>query len=248
MKRGLLFGFLFLIFCLLVGRYTLNPPETNTESTVSNRSARQEVAFETEQLQSVPAPVFEKEHMEVTSIAYDGMQFTLYQLTGDDRYYLYMTLAGTNYDLGLVGTSNSNLDRMGEAMVQKTSISAAEEIYALRREEAFEILTTTYFTIRENTPILLYSLPGTGRQCDVDEDGQEETISNGGLSTSPNYLLYEWKVDAGEVCVADLREQLSCDTLIFDDADGCFAADKKIGSEWVRSKYQYDGTYLEKIG
>lgn len=242
MKRGLLFGFLFLILCLLVGHYTLNPPETNTGSTASNRSARQEVAFETEQLQSAPAPVFEKEHTEVTSIAYDGMQFTLYQLTGDEHYYLYMTLAGTNYDLGLVGTRNSNM-----SMVQKTSISAAEAVYALRREEGFDILTTTYFTIRENTPILLYSLPGTGRQCDVDEDGQVETISNGGLSTSPNYLLYEWKVDAGEVCVADLREQLSCDTLVFDDADGCFAADKKIGSEWFCSKYQYDGTHLEKI-
>lgn len=248
MKRGLLFGSLFLILCLLAGHYTSNPLEINTESTASNRSARQKVDFETEQLQSVPAPVFEKEHMEGTSVAYDGMQFTLYQLTGDDHHYLYMTLAGTNYDLGLVGTSNSNLDRMREAMVQKTSISAAEAIYALRREEAFDVLTTTYFTIQENTPILLYSLPGTGRQCDVDDDGQMETISNGGLSTSPNYLLYEWKVDAGEVCVADLREQLSCDTLVFDEADGCFAADKKIDREWVRSKYQYDGTYLEKMG
>ena len=248
MKRGLLSGSLLLILCLLVGHCTLNPPETNTESTASSRSARQEVAFETEQLQSAPAPVFEKEHTEVTSIAYDGMQFTLYQLTGDEHYYLYMTLAGTNYDLGLVGTRDSNIDRMRESMVQKTSISAAEAIYALRREEAFETLTTTYFTIRENTPVLLYSLPGTGRQCDVDEDGQVETISNGGLSTSPNYLLYEWNVDAGAVCVADLREQLSCDTLVFDDADRCFAADKKIGSEWICSKYQYDGICLEKIG
>lgn len=248
MKRGLLFGFLFLILCLLVGHYTVNPPETHTESTASNRSARQEVAFETEQLQSAPAPIFEKEHTEVTVIAYDGMQFTLYQLTGDDHYYLYMTLAGTNYDLGLVGNINSNLGRMCESMVQKTSISAAEAIYALRREESFDILTTTYFTIRENTPILLYSLPGNGRQFDVDEDGQVETISNGGLSTSPNYLLYEWKVDVGEVCVADLREQLSCDTLVFYDEGGYFSADKKIGSEWIRSKYQYDGTYLEKIG
>ena len=248
MKRGLLSGSLLLILCLLVGHCTLTPPETNTESTASSRSARQEVAFETEQLQSAPAPVFEKEHTEVTFIAYDGMQFTLYQLTGDEHYYLYMTLAGTNYDLGLVGTRDSNIDRMRESMVQKTSISAAEAIYALRREEAFETLTTTYFTIREDTPVLLYSLPGTGRQCDVDEDGQVETISNGGLSTSPNYLLYEWNVDAGEVCVADLREQLSCDTLVFDDADRCFAADKKIGSEWICSKYQYDGICLEKIG
>ena len=248
MKRSLLFGFLFLILCLLVGHYILNSPETNTESTASNRSARQEVAFKTEQLQSAPAPVFEKEHTKVTSIAYDGMQLTLYQLPGDDNYYLYMTLAGTNYDLGIVGTRDSNIDRMRESMVQKTSISAAEAVYALRREESFDILTTTYFTIRENTPILLYSLPGTGNQYDVDEDGEVETISNGGLSTSPNYLLYEWKVDAGEVCVADLREQLSCDTLVFHGEDGCFAADKKIGSEWFSSKYQYDGAYLEKVG
>ena len=42
MKRGLLFGFLLLILCLLVGHYTLNSPETNAESTASNRSARQE--------------------------------------------------------------------------------------------------------------------------------------------------------------------------------------------------------------
>lgn len=31
MKRSLLFGFLFLILCLLVGHYILNSPETNTE-------------------------------------------------------------------------------------------------------------------------------------------------------------------------------------------------------------------------
>lgn len=34
---------------------------------------------------------------------------------------------------------------------------------------------------------------------------------------------------------------------LFHDEDGCFAADKKIGSEWFSSKYQYDGAYLEKV-
>lgn len=215
----------------------------------SSSSVQQEVTFETNKLQSVQAPVFEKEHIVVKLIDYDEMHFTLYQLTSDDNYYyLYITVAGTNYDLGIIGNRNTNIDIIGNSIVQKTLIPSTDTIYELRREEEFDIITTTYFAIRESTPILLYSIPGTGKQYDVDEDGQLETVANGGMSTSPNHLLYEWNIDANEIYIADLRQQLSCDTLVFNDAEWCFVAEKKIGNEWYSGSYKYYGTYLEKIG
>ena len=247
MNKKIVSVFIFSILCALAGCTTLRSNDINTNPSISESAVRQEVIFKTYALQSMQAPQFNEDHIAIRTIDFDEMLFTLYQLSDEDsHYYLYVTIGETNYDLGVVGNHNTNVDVICDSAVQKTLISSMHTIYKLQREEEFDIVTTTYFAIDNNTPVLLYSIPGFGKQCDIDNDGQIETIANSGLSTSPNYLLYEWDIDANEIHIADLRKQLSCDVLVFDDAELCFIAAEKMGNEWHRTTYEYQEPYLDE--
>lgn len=239
------------ILCGLTGCSKKAPSATDTGQPAPSSSAQYEINFETNPLQFIQAPLFDKDHTEIKTIDCDGLLFTIYQLPDDSYYfYLYVTVAGINYDLGVIGSGGPDIDSCHSIfapLIQKISISATDTIYEVIRGENFDVITTTYFSIDNDIPILLYSIPGIGEQYDIDQDGQVETIANGGLSTSPNYLLYEWALDAGEIHIADLRTQLSCDTVVFDDAALSFDAGKRIDAEWYHDYYKYVGGYLEEM-
>ena len=216
-----------------------------TDEVEEDHTLRQEVIVEQTQLQAVPAPLLEKVPAAIKTLEYDGMWFMLHQPADEDIYYhLAVTVAGKDYDLGRVGYGS--LDMIGNSLIQRTGISAADTIYALIRQEDLDLTQTTYFAIRDQVPVLLCSIPGIGRQVDVDGDGQVETISNCGLPTWPNQILYEWQMDENEFYCADLRQQLGSDTIVFDDEEMCFLAGKKADSGWQYDRYQYQGAWLEK--
>ncbi len=205
----------------------------------------QRIAFVQEPLSAAPASLLEEAVVGFKTFEHDGMQFQLYQPEEENIYYhLAVTVAGKNYDLGRVGYGNPDL--IGNSIVQTTGISAAESIYALIQREDIELTRTTYFAIRDQVPVLLCSIPGIGKQVDVDGDGQAETIANCGLSTWPNEMLYEWQIDENELCCADLRQQLGSDTAIFDDENMCFLAGRNTDSGWHYDRYQYRGAFLKK--
>ena len=239
------------ILCGLTGCSKKEPSATDTGQHIPSGSAQYEILFETKPLQFTYAPLFDKDYTAIKTIDCDGLLFTIYQLPDDSYYfYLYVTVAGINYDLGVIGSGGSDIDSchsIFDPLIQKTSISATDTIYEVIRGENFDVVTTTYFSIDNDIPILLYSIPGIGEQYDIDQDGQVETIANGSLSTSPNYLIYEWALDAGEIHTADLRKQLSCDTVVFDDAALSFDAGKRIDAEWYHDYYKYVGGYLEEM-
>ena len=204
-----------------------------------------EIAFRAEALQTKEVPLCNGEHGSDRAFEYDQMHCALYQIPGSSDWFLCITLDGISYDMGLVGNLNTDIDRLIGSLIEKTSISQETAVYRLLREESFNVITTTYFAA-DNTLVPLYTVPGPGMQYDIDLDGQEETVANGGASTMPNYLLYEWEITDGQVRIADLKAQLSCDTLVLDDTQLCFIAGTKTDGKWQDTVYEYRGTQLTK--
>ena len=70
---------------------------------------------------------------------------------------------------------------------------------------------------------------------------------------SVNYRIYEWDIDAGEVHVADVIEQLDCVQFWYDSAKECFLAATNDRSplgrwEWTNHPYLYRGGNLIYVG
>lgn len=207
-----------------------------------------EVVFKKDTLEFTYAPVFEKDCTIIKTFSTLNMDVTIYQLPDDSNYYLHLTLAGINYDMGLIGYLGTTIETFADSIIQESRITAPYPIYILNRNDSFDILTATYFTIQENVPVLLYTIPGKGaEEYDVDQDGQMETITNGGLSTSINYWLYEWDIASGVVWIADFREQLSCDIVAFDVMQDVFIACRREDNGWREISYCYKDRKLEEV-
>ena len=128
-------------------------------------------------------------------------------------------------------------------------------VYKLVRS-MYMLSTTTYFTIQDHAPILLYSIEMAttpGEEYDLDLDEHAETISNHGGTTSANFWIFDWDINAGEVRIADLKEQLDCRQFEYDPETGCLLAVTNDRSplgrwEWTNHPYLYREGKLIYVG
>jgi len=105
-----------------------------------------------------------------------------------------------------------------------TDIDSETPVYQQVRIYGLTALETSYITIRNNVPYLIYNMPGTGSQYDLDDDGDAETVSNTGTSLFPEDFIYEWDVQNGTVSLLPLTEALGCDIASYDADDNLIRA------------------------
>lgn len=204
-----------------------------------------DVAFTVEKFRNEPFPVFDRQHTVVYTDTLDDFTYTIYQVKGDKQYYLYITVGGVDYDLGIVSADSwHDMDRFKTSRLHTTKISSQMSVYKLVRS-MYMLSTTTYFTIQDHVPVLLYSIemattPGEEYNLDLDENA--ETISNHGGTTSANFWIFDWDINSGEVRIADLREQLDCIQFEYDPETGCLLAvtnDRSPLGRWVWTDHPY---------
>ena len=218
-----------------------------------------EITFVTEPLRNDPLPVFDQKHTVVDSGICGDIGFTIYQLKGDPSYYLYITVNGVNYDLGAVdagGAPIQDIEHFKSYILQRTEISEDIAIYKLR-SSYYRLLTTVYFSIRNDVPVVLCSIDdvvGSGEECDLDWDGRMETVCAHGGSTNFDCWIYEWDVDSGKVHIASVNELLCCyQSQYVARMGGYISAGYRTvnpdnSQEWDHRAYVYRGSWLVDTG
>ncbi len=170
------------------------------------------------------------------------------------EFYSYLSIGGVKYDLGYVGygSDGEREDMLKSCGFTETDIDSETPVYRQLRILGAAAAETSYFTIRDDIPYLLYDMPGIGGQYDLDGDGSVETVSNAGSSVFIQDVLYEWHTGAETVGLLPLSEALGCDIASYNPDDNLiytyhFIYDDKGGVTEPPAKgslYRYTGGKL----
>ncbi|MPM07388.1 hypothetical protein SDC9_53694 [bioreactor metagenome] len=171
-----------------------------------------------------------------------------------NEFYSYLSIGGVKYDLGYVGYDAGG--GYQNVLFALTDIDSATPVYRQIKIYGLTAIETSYYTIRNNAPYLLYNMPGIGEQYDLDGDGSVETVANAGTPLFQEDFIYEWNVRAGTISLLPLTEALGCDiasygaddnlihtyTFLYDDTGGVS------GPPAAGSSYRYAAGGLVEAG
>jgi hypothetical protein len=187
-----------------------------------------EAAFTDQKLYDQKLPVLTlREDQIIYEEKADGITQGFYRSYEDsevgNEFYSYLSIRGIKYDLGYAGY-DADGGGYHSMLCTLTDIDSETPVYQQVRIYGLTALETSYITIRNNVPYLIYNMPGTGSQYDLDDDGDAETVSNTGTSLFPEDFIYEWDVQNGTVSLLPLTEALGCDIASYDADDNLIRA------------------------
>ncbi len=164
--------------------------------------------------------------------------------------YSYINIDGLKYDLGWM-TYDGNNDKkllLWTYGIKETDINSETPIYKVQRLFGLSAPTTSYLTIENNVPYILFDTPGWGEEYDLDGDGVPESIANAGTGIWQDYVIYEWLPGGKTIRYTRPADVLNCDVVTYFADKNLFAAytydqiEGKFGSEIM---YRYkDGNLI----
>ncbi len=166
--------------------------------------------------------------------------------------YSYININGLKYDLGWV-TYDGNNDKellLWTYGIKETDINSETPIYKMQRLFGLSAPTTSYLTIKDNVPYIIFDTPGWGEEYDLDDDGMPETVANAGTGIWQDYVIYEWLPGNKTIRYTRPADVLNCDIVTYFADKNLFAAytydqiEGKFGSEIM---YRYKDGYLINI-
>lgn len=176
---------------------------------------------------------------------------------GDNGDYSYIVIGSVKYDLGWVTYGDVDKDYLFRGYgIKSTDIKWDTPIYQLNRLFGLAAPTTSYLTIENGVPYIIFDTSDWGIQYDIDGDGAIETTANVGGSTSQDYILYEWDMKNKSIQHVRLKDIFNFDATKYnitryDPNNNLFYAesrDNKTG-EWEQSAYEYkDGMLIKRDG
>ncbi len=146
----------------------------------------------------------------------NGITQGFYRSDEGNKFYSYLSIGGVKYDLGYVGYGT---DGEYSDMLTATDIASDMPVYQQTMAYGAAVTATSYYIVRDNIPYLLYTMPGTGSQHDLDGDGSVETVSNAGEPIFPEDFIYEWHMQTGTIDILPLTEALDCDEASYNPDD-----------------------------
>ena len=184
-----------------------------------------------------------------------GYDITDYFTYGDeDRgYYSYIVIGGVKYDLGWVSYEGNDKDYLLRVYgIKSADIRLDTPVYKVQRLYGLVAPTTSYLTIENSIPYIIFDTPDWGEEYDLDGDGVPETIANAGTGTSQDYVIYEWSPSDKTIRYVRLTDALDCDIVTYLDDRNLFSAysyddENTAGIFGSESMYQYkDGKLIRK--
>lgn len=182
-----------------------------------------------------------------------GYDITDYFTYGDDYRgnYSYVLIGGVKYDLGWVSYEGVDKDYLLKAYgIKSADIKWDTPVYKLNRLYGLVAPTTSYLTIENGIPYIIFDTSDWGKECDLDGDGVLEMVANTGVGTAPDYVIYEWSLSDKTVRYVRLTDVLNCDIAAYLDDKNLFSAssyDENAGKYGTESLYQYkDGKLIRK--
>ena len=183
-----------------------------------------------------------------------GYDITDYFTYGDeDRgYYSYIVIGGVKYDLGWVSYEGSDKDYLLRVYgIKSADIRLDTPVYKVQRLYGLAAPTTSYLTIENGIPYIIFDTPDWSAEYDLDGDGVLETVANAGTGTSPDYVIYEWSPSDKTIRYVRLTDALDCDIVTYLGDRNLFSAysyddENTAGRFGPESMYQYkDGKLIQ---
>ncbi len=166
--------------------------------------------------------------------------------------YSYINIDGLTYDLGwLTYDGNDDKDFLLRSYgIKNTDINSETPVYKVQRLFGLSAPTTSYLTIEDNIPYIIFDTPGWSEEYDLDGNGVLKTVANVGTGIWQDYVIYEWLPGGKIIRYARPADVLGCDIVTYLADKNLFAVytydqgESKFGSETM---YRYKDGNLVNI-